>query len=148
MKRDTERGSYEMLTDRLRALAERWWMAGDLGRTLRQVADAMENQQIKIHAQKDIIEKQSARIDQLVEELGTALADLRSSATCGACMHISYDPDCDCECLTCERECPCRNCRNGSKFEWRGLPKEVPEQTEEHGWKGQLLQTFMKGADE
>ena len=123
---------YENLTDRMRVIADRWWMAGDLGRTLRQAADAMENQQIRLHAQQDIIEKQRARVEELTEALRTAQAageaavkDLAATRCCTFCVHVDESQDCEAECMDCAKDCVCRDCRDGDKFIWRGIQREV-----------------------
>lgn len=48
------------------------------------------------------------------------LADLKSSNSCVACVHVDDSQDCDSECLNCEITCPCSGCRDSSNFKWRG----------------------------
>lgn len=44
---------------------------------------------------------------------------------CPHCQHRDDAPvDCDLECLRCENPCICHKCRDGDKFEWRGVQKE------------------------
>lgn len=56
-------------------------------------------------------------------ELDAAFNYLRM--VCDACVHVDTIADCDCECLTCQQDCPCRDCRDGSNFEYRGPQKEA-----------------------
>lgn len=44
---------------------------------------------------------------------------------CDVCAHSrDEESDCDCECESCLADCACKDCKNGSKFEWRGLNAE------------------------
>ena len=41
---------------------------------------------------------------------------------CDACKHAwAMSSVCDCECESCLKDCTCKGCKGGSKFEWRGL---------------------------
>jgi len=49
--------------------------------------------------------------------------DLRhiTMGNCEVCKYHTTPIDCDCECLVCKRECACKLCLDGDKWEWRGL---------------------------
>ena len=39
---------------------------------------------------------------------------------CSYCWYTGREPkDCDCECMTCQRECGCRDCRDKNKWAWK-----------------------------
>ena len=49
----------------------------------------------------------------------------RREDDCPHCAHRDEAPtDCDLKCLRCENPCICYKCRDGDKFEWRGVQKD------------------------
>lgn len=63
------------------------------------------------------------KANQAIAEKNAIMEDLKG--TCEVCAHVNSNPDCDCECLKCKLDCPCWYCRDGSRFEWRGMQKEA-----------------------
>ena len=61
------------------------------------------------------------RIVELERELAAAKSDLRHNDNCDICVGSLKAPDgCDCERLGCSLDCRCKDCRDESKWEWRG----------------------------
>lgn len=61
------------------------------------------------------------RIVELERELAAAKSDLRHNDNCDICVGSLKAPDgCDCKCLGCSLDCRCKDCRDESKWEWRG----------------------------
>lgn len=65
---------------------------------------------------------QDARVAELEKELAAAMEYITTLKDCDACKHTKNVPDtCPCECEKCRHEdCYCRDCTDGSKWEWRG----------------------------
>jgi len=122
---------YEPLIARLNAMAA--FEASNVSnkRTLEQAAEALE-------ALQDIVGKQAHLNDTLLDDLlkmdaqltkveavrDAALKDLLEvgKTTCAVCAHENCHPtDCGVECLECPHDCACKECRDGSKFLWRGI---------------------------
>lgn len=83
---------------------------------LRQYAAALrESEAARAELGRRLAEAQQ-RSDGLERDLASCLAE-----NCTYCRHNGDNPDCDCECLECRLSCYCRDCVNGSKFQWRGL---------------------------
>ena len=68
-----------------------------------------------------------AYIQQLEAEKASLLRDLREANRID-CIHCRHYRDellpCSCECDTCEIDCACKDCRDNSCWEWRGVQKE------------------------
>lgn len=73
----------------------------------------------------DLLEEAADIIEQLI-------ADLKQSGRhelCDFCVHgqqpaACFDkPDWVVDCKKCEADCPCKNCRDNSGFEWRGVQR-------------------------
>ena len=66
-------------------------------------------------------------IQQLEAEKASLLRDLREANRID-CIHCRHYRDellpCSCECDTCEIDCACKDCRDNSCWEWRGVQKE------------------------
>lgn len=78
-----------------------------------------DDEEIKIIQQKD-----DDRVAALEQALAAAVADLSKAHTCESCKHEPIDPySCYTHNYTCtsclEKGCPCRDCYEGSKWEWR-----------------------------
>lgn len=72
------------------------------------------------------------KLTETLEQLGQAKAErdaavkcLEDAHACETCEHMDTHPDCDVECLGCQKDCTCRDCRDGSNFKWRGEPGET-----------------------
>lgn len=68
------------------------------------------------------------RMIQLEREGAALLADLKKAdGDCSFCRHVSRDKPCeamDCECKICPADCACKTCRDGSRWEWRGIVED------------------------
>ena len=68
-----------------------------------------------------------ALIQQLEAENAALLRDLREANRID-CIHCRHYRDellpCSCECDTCDIDCACKDCRDNSHWEWRGVQKE------------------------
>ena len=65
-----------------------------------------------------------AQLAQVTAERDAAVEDLRSPLdNCKVCRHgnDAFPGGCDGDCMECGLDCFCKDCRNGSKFEWRGV---------------------------
>lgn len=122
---------YELLIDRLQEMASDGKVRICDKRMLAQTAEALE-------ALQDIVDKQANLNDRLLDDLLTMEAQLtkvegvRDAAlkdllevgkmTCQICAYENCHPnDCGVECLECQLDCACKECRDGSKFLWRGI---------------------------
>lgn len=93
---------------------------------IRKAADRMEAVQQENKVLRKEADKRLKQVVHLATENAALLADLKSCLidNCQFCAHHEAEPDCECDCLTCESEgCACRTCRDGSRFEWTG-PRE------------------------
>lgn len=67
-------------------------------------------------------------IQQLERERDALLDALKKAdvyGECENCKHRDSAPsDCDCECGLCKRNCRCGECRDGDKWEWRGVKED------------------------
>lgn len=70
---------YELLTDRLRALASKWWATSGLSRTLHQAADAIENLQHQSKVLCDGLQAYNDRVGELMVELEKTKAALEKA---------------------------------------------------------------------
>jgi len=74
-----------------------------------------------------IIKDAVAEIERLRSDLTEAVKDLALSAECDTCAHERLVPDPACEetdycCSDCRNtECVCRDCYDGSRWQWEGL---------------------------
>lgn len=77
----------------------------------------------------ELIERLTAERDALIEQI-------KVRRSCLDCKHFDYckfDDATIIECMNCVQEgCPCAECRDSSRWEWRGLP-EAPEEGDKHG---------------
>ncbi len=80
-------------------------------------------------AAASLIERLTAERDALIEQI-------KVRRSCLDCKHFDYckfDDATIIECMNCVQEgCPCAECRDSSRWEWRGLP-EAPEEGDKHG---------------
>lgn len=121
---------YELLIDRLEEMAADDKVRVCDKRTLGQAADALA-------ALQEIVTKQAVFEDKLLNDLLLMEAQLRKvekvrdaaledlmltgKVTCILCAHDDTQPNCDVECGECREACACKECKEGSKFLWRGI---------------------------
>ncbi len=75
----------------------------------------------QLHTASDRLEQQEKRIAELEREFAAAKADLHCFDACQICVGNQANIDgCECECVTCELDCRCKDCLNENKWEWRG----------------------------
>lgn len=118
---------YELLTDRLEEMADEDKVRVFDKRTLSQAAEALNGLQ-------NIVTKQATFEDKLLTDLllmeaqlrkvekvrDAALADLllHGKTDCSICAHDGSQPDRK------KEGCFCHDCRDGSKFMWRGMVEQ------------------------
>lgn len=69
----------------------------------------------------DLIESLQSQLAESQRREQAAVEDMKHSDNCDICVGSGSEPDsCGCECMTCTLDCRCRDCRDESKFEWRG----------------------------
>jgi hypothetical protein len=87
----------------------------------RELAGALQ-MRIDTHAELIVAWGENSRLQM---ELAAAKGDLRHNDNCDICVGSRETLDaCECDCLDCVLDCRCKECRNESKWEWRGLPQE------------------------
>ena len=71
--------------------------------------------------------KKNERLQAEVERLKAAydglVADVKTCGVrdvCYICKAYNNQPDCECDCMECKLDCPCRECRECSHWKWRG----------------------------
>lgn len=125
---------YELLIDRLEEMACDDKVRVCDKRTLMQAADAMKGLQNISDKQAGLNDKlltdlllMEAQLRKVEEVRDKAVADLLLNGIpdCAICAHNATHPACECECLDCKKEeCFCHDCRDGSKFLWRGMVEQ------------------------
>lgn len=70
---------YELLIDRLRAMASKWWATSGMSRTLHQAADAIENLQHQSKVLCDSLKAYNDCVGELMEELEKTRAALEKA---------------------------------------------------------------------
>lgn len=61
-------------------------------------------------------ERLKGNYDNIVEDVkNNAVRDI-----CEICKAYNSQPDCECDCMECKLDCPCRECRECSNWKWRG----------------------------
>ena len=67
------------------------------------------------------------QIEELKRERELLIGIIASGGDCDYCIHGGDDvlpclknPEADIDCMMCELDCPCKECRCGSKYEWNG----------------------------
>jgi hypothetical protein len=87
-------------------------------------ADRLEQQEAEIARLRQLLSGRARFVEceRLERELAAAKADLHHNDACSVCVGAEQEvcKDCDCECLTCVLDCRCKDCRDESKWEWRG----------------------------
>lgn len=64
-------------------------------------------------------------LDRVKAERDAAVKCLEDARACETCEHMDTHPDCDVECLGCQKDCQCRDCRDGSNFKWKGAKEDT-----------------------
>lgn len=65
------------------------------------------------------------KLEKIKAEREAAVKCLEDAHACETCQHMDAHPDCDVECLGCQKDCPCRDCRDGSNFKWKGAKEDT-----------------------
>ena len=77
---------------------------------------------ISVKEHNRVVNRLQAELEQAKAERDAAIKDLRHNDNCDICIGSKNEPEgCDCECLNCQLDCRCRDCRNESKWQWRGV---------------------------
>lgn len=78
----------------------------------------------------DLIERLTAENAKAEAERDALLGQIKARRSCLDCKHFDYcefDDATVIDCMNCvTKNCPCYQCGNSSRWEWRGLP-EAPE---------------------
>lgn len=67
-------------------------------------------------------ERLQAEVERLQKAYDGLVADMKQNAirdVCDICKYNLAHDECE-DCCTCKRNCPCRECREGSNWKWRG----------------------------
>lgn len=79
----------------------------------------------------DAIERLTAENAKAEAERDALLEQIKARRSCSDCKHFDYCEFYDADVIACmncvTKNCPCRQCVNSSRWEWRGLPK-APEE--------------------
>ncbi|WP_298034353.1 hypothetical protein [uncultured Dysosmobacter sp.] len=97
------------------ALRESEAARAELGRRLAEARKQADELTKACSAATDKANRAIAERQALERDLASCLSE-----NCTYCRHNGDNPECDCECLECRLPCYCRDCVNGSKFQWRG----------------------------
>lgn len=116
-------GELEVDAVALRECAEaRTSLAKRLVRAERRLHEAKSELEAAVRGQETLqvyAEDMRLQLEAMEKDLATCID------CCDVCAHSrDEESDCDCECESCLADCPCKDCKNGSKFEWRGLNAE------------------------
>ena len=86
-----------------------------------------------LRAAADLIERLTAENAKAEAERDALLGQIKARRSCLDCKHFDYcefDDATVIDCMNCvTKNCPCYQCGNSSRWEWRGLP-EAPEEGE------------------
>ena len=93
-----------------------------------------------VHCTERLADKAITMIERLTAENAKAEAErdalleqIKARRACSDCKHFDYCEFYDADVIACmncvTKNCPCRQCVNSSRWEWRGLPK-TPEEGE------------------
>lgn len=84
---------------------------------------------VKSHDGNEIVRQAAGEIEKLEHELGQvsskldlALSQLQRAAACDDCLHLAVLNACESDelCHKCSAWCYCKDCKDGSKWEWQG----------------------------
>lgn len=83
----------------------------------------------------DLIERLTAENAKAEAERDALLEQIKARRSCLDCKHFDYcefDDATVIDCMSCvTKNCPCHQCSNSSRWEWRGLP-DAPEEGDKH----------------
>lgn len=86
--------------------------------------DCSDFEQIMVDSTATITYLQN-QLSKVTAERDAAVRDLRHRDNCDICIGSqNYISGCNGECLDCNLDCRCKDCRNESKWEWRGIKEE------------------------
>jgi hypothetical protein len=100
------------LTEAKNLIAEKDKQIAEKDKRIAELNDFEQSQSVKL----------LARVGELERELAAAKADMHHNDACSVCIGAEQEvcKDCDRECQTCVLDCRCKDCRDESKWEWRG----------------------------
>lgn len=104
----------------------------DLSKAVDELIAKLERVAEERDAYKEMVESMGQTNSALAKKLvavgaerDAAVADLHHNDACTVCVGSSVqEVECDCECDGSKLDCRCRECRNESKWQWRGADKE------------------------
>lgn len=77
----------------------------------------------KRHCQESLLNSAAELIERQEKEKAKLLGYAKKSAGCEQC--ANYRPRCNViDCFDCVGECPCKNCKHGSKWKWKGVDEK------------------------
>lgn len=86
-------------------------------------------------AAASLIERLTAENAKAEAERDALLEQIKARRSCLDCKHFDYcefDDATVIDCMSCvTKNCPCHQCSNSSRWEWRGLP-DAPEEGDKH----------------
>ena len=71
---------------------------------------------------RELLDRAAGEIERLKAAYDGLIADVKKNAirdVCDICKHNVVHDECE-DCCTCKLDCPCRDCREGSNWKWRG----------------------------
>ena len=81
----------------------------------------------RLQAEVDLVSNELKKARVAAERLQAAydglVADVKTCGVrdvCFICKAYNSQPDCECDCMECKLDCPCRECRECSHWKWRG----------------------------
>ena len=99
-------------------------------------ASALESLRKEIEWKDMVIALAQRKQAEAEAERDALIEQIKERHSCLDCKHFDYckfDDATIIECMNCVQEgCPCAECRDSSRWEWRGLP-EAPEEGDKHG---------------
>jgi len=71
---------------------------------------------------RELLDRAAGEIERLQAAYDGLVADMKQNAirdVCDICKYNLAHDECE-DCFSCKRNCPCRECREGSNWKWRG----------------------------
>ena len=85
-----------------------------------------------LRAAADLIERLTAENAKAEAERDALIEQIKARRSCLECKHFDYcefDDATVIDCMSCvTKNCPCYQCGNSSRWEWRGLPEATEEE--------------------
>lgn len=123
--------NYKELIDTLRDLTHGIVRISN-GSVLRAAADAIETLTAELAEERhrhdrlqDWDRGLTENLEKIKAERDAAVKCLEDAHACETCQHMDAHPDCNVECLGCQKDCQCRDCRDGSNFKWKGAKEDT-----------------------